>query len=78
MGDQVCVLVEFIESNKKRGVNGCSQDIADTSDKGQALTDVGFEVPPFGFTAIDSGADNIESASLMLAISMMPRSTSWK
>ena len=36
------------------------------------------EVPLFGFTAMDSGADSIESASLMLTISTRPRSTSWK
>jgi hypothetical protein len=42
------------------------------------LTDIDFEVPSFGFTAMDSAADNIESASLIFAIPMMPRSTSWK
>ena len=57
--------------------DGCSQDIADSSDKDQALTETGFEMSSFGFTAIDSAADNMESASLMFAISMVPRSTSW-
>ena len=60
------------EANKK----GCSQDIADSSDKGQALTIVDMEVPLWGFTAMDSDADKRESASLMLTISMTPRSTS--
>ena len=54
----------------------CSQDIADSSDKGQALTIVDMEVPSWGFTAMDSDADKSESASLMLTISMTPRSTS--
>lgn len=35
-------------------------------------------VPLLGFTAMDSGADRVESASLMLTISTRPRSTSWK
>jgi hypothetical protein len=56
----------------------CSQDIADSSDKGQMLTIVEMEVPLFRFTALDSDADRTESASFMLTISMMPRSTSWK
>ena len=57
---------------------GCSQDIADSSDKGQMLTIDEMEVPLFGFTAMESDADSIESASLMLTISTRPRSTSWK
>ena len=56
----------------------CSQDIADSSDKGQMLTIDEMEVPLFGFTAMESGADRTESASLMLTISTRPRSTSWK
>src|SRR2546421_9317991 len=55
---------------------GCSQDIADSSDKGQMLTIDEMEVPLFGFTAMESDADSIESASLMLTISTRPRSTS--
>ena len=39
------------------------------------LTIVEMEVPLFGFTALDSDADRTESASFMLTISMMPRST---
>jgi len=58
--------------------HGCSQDIADSSDKGQMLTIDEMEVPLFGFTAMESGADRTESASLMLTISTRPRSTSWK
>jgi hypothetical protein len=57
---------------------GCSQDIADTSDKGQMVTLDEMEVPLCGFTAVDSDADRTESASLMLTISTRPRSTSWK
>ena len=56
----------------------CSQDIADSSDKGQMLTIDEMEVPLFGFTAMESDADTIESASLILTISTRPRSTSWK
>jgi len=37
----------------KRAKDGAVKTSADTTDKGQALTDVGFEVPSFGFTAID-------------------------
>src|SRR5436305_5450944 len=33
------------------------------------------DLSSFGFTAIDSAADNMESASLMFAISTVPRST---
>ena len=58
------------------GFLGCSQDIADSSDKGQMLTIDEMEVPLFGFTAMESDADSIESASLMLTISTRPRSTS--
>ena len=58
--------------------NGCSQDIADSSDKGQMLTIDEMEVPLFGFIPMESDADSIESASLMLTISTRPRSTSWK
>src|SRR5439155_12712341 len=60
----------------KKARERCSQDIADTSSKSQALTETGFAMSSFGFTAIDSAADNMESASLMFAISIMPRSTS--
>ena len=60
------------------GSGRCSQDIADSSDKGQMLTIDEMEVPLFGFTAMESDADSIESASLMLTISTRPRSTSWK
>jgi hypothetical protein len=61
----------------------CSQEIADSSDKGQALTVVELGVPLSGLSVVTSGDDNAdddsaEIASLMLTISMMPRSTSWK
>ena len=66
------------ERRAKRGRRAwCSQDVADTSGKSQALTEAGFEMSSFGFTAIDSAADNMKSASLVFAISMVPRSTSW-
>ena len=55
-----------------------SQDIADSSDRSQMLTILGMEGPLCGCTAMDSGADRVESASLMLTISTRPRSTSWK
>ena len=58
---------EVSERQKK----GCSQDIADTSGKTQALTESDLEVTSLGFTAIDSGADKNESASLMFAISIV-------
>ena len=65
-------------SGKEADESRCSQDIADSSDKGQMLTIDEMEVPLFGFTAMESDADSIESASLMLTISTRPRSTSWK
>src|SRR2546427_1357095 len=64
------------ERRAKRGrrtwCSRCSQDIADSSAKSQALTETGFEMSSFGFTAIDSAADNMQSASLVFAISMVP------
>jgi len=76
--NKMCRCEVWCRDRKRGGAQGCSQDIADSSDKGQMLTIDEMEVPLFGFTAMESDADSIESASLMLTISTRPRSTSWK